>query len=72
MPRVLNMSVLHRVLQKTAHHIFWVLNILGLEYARVVNSLSHTGFCVNCILKIYSVLNFLSSEYTKVLNVSGV
>ena len=36
MPRVLNISVLHRVLQ-TAHHILWVLNMLGLEYARAVN-----------------------------------
>ena len=29
-------------------------------------------FCVNCILKVPSVLNVLSSEYAKVLNVSGV
>ena len=37
MPRVLNISVLHRILQKTAYHILWVLNMLGLECARVVN-----------------------------------
>ena len=37
MPQVLNMSVLHRVLQKAAHHIPWFLNMLGLEYARFVN-----------------------------------
>ena len=31
-----------------------------------------TCFYVNCILKIVSILNILSSEYAKVLNVSGV
>ena len=35
MRRVMNISVLHRILQKTAH--LWVLNMLGLEYARVVS-----------------------------------
>ena len=47
----------------------WALNMLGLEYARVVNM---PRFCVNCILKILSILNVMSSEYAKVLNVSGV
>ena len=47
----------------------WALNMLGLEYTRVVNIPS---FCVNYILKILSVLNVLSSEYAKVLNVSGI
>ena len=47
----------------------WALNVLGLEYTRVVNM---SRFCVNCILKILSILNVLSSEYAKVLNVSGV
>ena len=32
----------------------------------------YSGFYVNCILKIYDFLNVLSSEYTKILNVSGV
>ena len=46
MPRVLNISVLHRVPQ-TADHILWVLNMLGLEYARVVNlSRLHKVLCI--------------------------
>ena len=49
--------------------ISWALNMLGPEYTRVVNMPS---FCVNCILKILNTLNVLSSEYAKVLNVSGV
>ena len=32
----------------------------------------YTRFCVNCILKIHGILNVLSSEYAKVLNVSGI
>ena len=44
----------------------WALNMLGLEYTRVVNM---SRFCVNCILKILSILNVLSSEYPKHLNV---
>ena len=59
----------------------WAVNMLGLDYARVVNM---TRFCVNFILKIISILNvsiliceyselsILSSEYAKVLNVSVV
>ena len=47
----------------------WVLNMLGLEYTRVVNM---PKFFVNCILKILSILNVLSSKYAKVLNVSVV
>ena len=37
--------------------------MLGLEYTRVANM---PRFCVNCILKILSVLNVLSSEYANV------
>ena len=59
----------------------WAVNMLGPDYARVVNM---TRFCVNFILKIISILNvsiliceyselsILSSEYAKVLNVSVV
>ena len=47
----------------------WVLNTLGLEYTRVMNM---PRLCVNCILKILSVFNVLSSEYGKVLYVPGV
>ena len=47
----------------------WALNMLGLEYTRVVNI---PRFCVNCILKILSILNVLSSKYAKVLNISVV
>ena len=43
--------------------------MLGLEYTRIVKM---PKLCVNCILKILSILNVLSSEYIKVLNVSGV
>ena len=32
----------------------------------------YTGLYVNCILKVHDILNFLSFEYAKVLNVSGV
>ena len=49
--------------------IYQALNMLGPEYTRTVNMPS---FCVNCILKILNILNVLSSEYAKVLNVSGV
>ena len=37
MPGVLNMLVFHKVPQKTAHHIPQGLNMLGLEYTKVVN-----------------------------------
>ena len=43
--------------------------MVGLEYTRVVNM---SRFPVNCILKILSILNVLSPEYAKVLNVLGV
>ena len=49
--------------------ISWALNMLGPEYARIVNM---PRFCVNCILNILNILNVLSSEYAKVLNVSAV
>ena len=57
----------------------WVVNMLGLDYTRVVNM---PRLCVNFILKIISILNvsiliceyselsILSSEYATVLNVS--
>ena len=45
------------------------LNMLQLEYTRVVNM---PTFCGNCILKILSVFNVLRFEYAKVLNVSGI
>ena len=45
--------------------------MLGLEYTRVVNmSRLHRVLC-NCILKIQGILNVLSSEYPKALNVLG-
>ena len=47
MSQVLNISVLHRVLEKTAYNILWVLNMLGLEYARVANlSRLHSVLCI--------------------------
>ena len=50
-----------------------VLNMLGLEFAWVVNMPRlHWVLCLNCILKIHGILNVLSSEYAKVLNVAGV
>ena len=48
----------------------WALDILGLEY--IYKRLEYAKFYVNCILKILSNLNVLSSEYAKILNVSGV
>ena len=51
----------------------WVLNMLGFEFAWVVNMPRlHWVLCLNCILKIHGILNVLSSEYAKVLNVAGV
>ena len=47
----------------------WALNILELEYTRVMNM---KRFYVNCTLKILSVLIVLSYEYVKVLNVSRI
>ena len=52
-------------------NIPWALDMLELEYTRFVNQ-GYVWFCVNCMLKILSTLNALSSEYAKVLNVSGV
>ena len=45
------------------------LNILELEYTRVMNM---KRFYVNCTLKILSVLIVLNYEYVKVLNVSRI
>ena len=76
MPRVLNISVLHRVLQKTAHRILWVLNMLRLEYARVVNLPKlHRVLCILYFkdLQCLKVSEYSSdSEYTRVLNMSGL
>ena len=47
----------------------WAINMLGFECKMVMII---PRFCVNCILKILSILNVLSSEYAKVLNVSVV
>ena len=50
----------------------WALNLPGLEYTRVVNMPRlHMVLYVNSILKNLNILNVLSSEYAKVLNVSG-
>ena len=38
------------------------VNLLGLEYRSVANM---PRFCVNCILKILSILNVLSADYTR-------
>ena len=51
----------------------WALNLPGLEYTRVVNMPRlHMVLYVNSVLKNLIILNVLSSEYAKVLNVSGV
>ena len=56
----------------------WVLSIrgvlimLGLNIQGFWVCQGYTGFCVSYILKIRGILNELSSEYAKVLNVSGV
>ena len=50
-----------------------VISMLGLEYIqRKWICQGFTSFCVNCILKIQGILNALSFEYAKALNVSGV
>ena len=50
----------------------WALNLPGLEYTRVVNMPRlHMVLYVNSVLKNLIILNVLSSEYAKVLNVSG-
>ena len=49
-----------------------ILNMLGLEYTWVVNiARLHKVLC-KLHFKIHGILNALSSEYAKVLNVSGV
>ena len=98
--RVLNMLVLHVVLNKILHHRyltglwicleFWIcqcytgfrrkwpttflgfLICQGLNIHRLWICQGYTGLFVNCILKILGILNVLSSEYAKVLNVSKV
>ena len=50
----------------------WALNLIGLEYTWSCICQGSTWFCINFVLKILIILNVLSSEYAKVLNVSGV
>ena len=69
MPRVQNISVLHRVPSKTANHIPQFLNMLGLEYMNM--SRLRRVLC-KLFFKDSPYLECLSSEYPKVLNVSGV
>ena len=58
--------------------IHWTFNLPGLEYTRVVIHQGYTSFCVNCILKILSILNVLSTDYssgsayTRALNMLGL
>ena len=47
----------------------WALELLGLEYTKVLNI---SRLCINCILKIFSILNVMGSVCAEVLNVSGV
>ena len=51
-------------------HISRVLNMFGLNIQEWWICQGYTGFSVNCILKIYGILNVSSSEYAKVSNVS--
>ena len=59
----------HKIFNKIFHdsvlNMPWILNVSWL-YGICWGC---TGFCVNCI---HSILNALSSEYAKVLNVSEV
>ena len=48
--------------------ILRVIN-LGHEYTKVVNVTRLHRFCVNCILKIHSILNVLSSQLDRVLSI---
>ena len=50
----------------------WALNLIGLEYTWSCICQGSTWFCINFVLKILIILNVLSSEYAKVLNVSEV
>ena len=45
--------------------VYLGVNILGLWICQ-----GYTGLSINCVLKIHGILNVLSSEYAKVLNVS--
>ena len=50
-----------------------VISMLRFEYKqRMWICQGFTRFCVNCILKIKGILNALSFEYAKIVNVSGV
>ena len=50
----------------------WALDLIILEYTWSWICQGYTCFCKNYILKILIILNVLSSEYAKVLNVLGV
>ena len=52
-------------------NIPWALNLIAIEYTWSWICQGYTWFCINCILKILIILNVLSSEYAKDLNVSG-
>ena len=51
---------------------FWVLNIQGLEYKRVMNMPRLHTVLPKLYFKNFQILNVLISEYAKVSNVSGV
>ena len=74
-----NTSVTQGSVENSLSYVFdrvlsipWALNLIGLEYTWLWICQGYTWFCINCILKILIILNVLSSEYAKVLNVSGV
>ena len=50
----------------------WALNMLELQYTRVVNTPRSLMVLCKLYFKILSILNVLSSEYAKDLNGSGV
>ena len=49
-----------------------VINVLGLEFTRVVNMTRLQKAQCKFILKIHGILNLLNSEYAEVPNLSGV
>ena len=51
-------------------HVWQLSEDLNMQWSWI--SQGYTWFCVNCILKILNILNVLSSEYAKILNVTGV
>ena len=49
-----------------------VINVLGLEFTRVVNMTRLQKAQCKFILKTHGILNLLNSEYAEVPNLSGV